>query len=65
LIDALQLVLDGIYHRDEIVLGGGDLSHGRIESRGFTRAGRTRHQDHAVRRVDGAPVIFKGFILKA
>ena len=52
LVDALQVVLDGILGRHDVVLGRIDRVDGRIERGRLARARRPRDEDHAVRLVD-------------
>ena len=48
LIDAIELVLDGVFGRDDLVLGGSDLQQRAVQSRGFSGTGGAGDQDNSV-----------------
>ena len=54
LVDPLELVLDGIFHGDDVDLGRPAPADHRVERRRLARAGRTRHQDHPLRLAERA-----------
>src|SRR5215831_8695007 len=54
LIDALDVVLDRVFHRDQVALRRLDLVEGRIQRGGLAAPGRPRDQQHAVGLADRA-----------
>ncbi len=55
LVDAPQLVFDGVLHRDNLFLRRIDLAQRRVEGGGLAASGGAGHQDDPVRPVDQVP----------
>ena len=53
--DAVELVLHGVFDRDDLDVFGVDLGHRRIECRRLAATGRASDKDHAVRFGDRPP----------
>ena len=53
--DAVQLILDRVLDRDDLVFVVPDLVEGGVKRRRFTRTRRARHEHHAVRLLDVEP----------
>src|SRR5258705_13311386 len=61
----MELILDRVLDRDDLVLFVADLIQSRIEGGRFARAGRPGHQHHAVRLSDIAAKLAQVFFSKA
>src|SRR5713101_4160205 len=59
LVDALEVVLDGVLGRHDVDVGRVDGVDGRVKRGRFTRASGPRDQDHAVGAVDGLGELFE------
>ena len=55
LCDAANLIFDGVFNGDELVVVALDFVDGRVQSGGLAGTRRARNQDHAVRLVNVAP----------
>ena len=63
--NTIELVLDGVFHGDDIYRGRVDALEGAIEGGRFATAGRSSDQDNAMRAVDKAVIDLEEIARKA
>ena len=63
--NTIELVLDGVFHGDDIYLGRVDALEGAIEGGRFATAGRSSDQDNAMRAVHKAVIDLEEIARKA
>jgi len=65
LVDPLQRVLDGVFRRQDLAVGGIEFLQSGVEGRGLAAAGGAGDQQDAVRLGQGLAYLLQGSALKA